>query len=159
MTHDSPTTTTFVKDDSGTTIVCPRCYSAKTTSVKQFRNQHQKLRVKCKCGHTFKIELEFRRQYRKSTELPGKSQVDTPTFDGKFVKIVNLSMSGVRFEVHGMHDIQIGQKGTVNFTLDDRKRTVFVKNVVVRSIQENSIGCEFVKDQAYQKELGFYLRP
>jgi len=159
MTHDSPTTTSFVKDDSITTIVCPRCYSAKTTSVKQFRDQQRKLRVKCKCGYAFKIELEFRRQYRKGTELPGKSELDAPTFDGKIVKIVDLSMSGVRFEVNEMHDIQVGQKGTINFTLDDRQQTVLKKNVTVRSIQGNRIGCEFVKDQAYQKELGFYLRP
>ncbi len=159
MTHDSPVTTSFVKDDSITTIVCPRCYSSKTASVKQFRDQQRNLKVKCKCGYTFKIKLEFRRQYRKDTELSGKSQVDAPTFDGKIVTITNLSMSGVCFEVHGIHDIQIGQKGSINFTLDDRKQTVFVKNVTVRSIKGKSIGCEFAKDQAYQKELGFYLRP
>jgi len=159
MKHDSPINTSFVKDNSVTTIICPHCYSAKTTSVEQFRNKQRKLKVKCKCGYTFKIELEFRRQYRKNTNLHGKSQLDAPTFNGRIGKIVNLSMNGLCFEVQGIHDIQIGQKGSINFTIDDRQETTLIRNVTVRSIQGNQIGCEFIEDRAYQKELGFYLRP
>ena len=159
MTHDSPLSRSFVKDDNITTIVCPSCYSAKTASVKQFRGQKHVLKVKCKCGHTFRIGLEFRRQRRKDTELEGTSRLSPPTLSDDVVKIVNLSMSGACFEVRGKHDIQIGQKGSINFTLNDAKQTPFVKHVTVRSVKGNRIGCEFVEDRAYQKELGFYLRP
>lgn len=158
MKSDSPTIRFFVKDNDITTIVCPSCYSAKTTSVTQFRNQQLTLRVKCKCGHVFKIGLEFRRQHRKNTELHGISKLHASTFGDGNVKIVNLSLGGVGLEVEGTHNIRIGHKGTINFTLDDRKQSVIMKDIIVRSVQGNSIGCEFVSDKAYEKDLGFYLR-
>ena len=159
MTHDSPINTAFVKDGNITTIVCPDCYAAKTASVKQFRGKKHVLKVKCKCGHTFKIGLEFRRQRRKSTELAGTSRLSPPSLGDEVVKIVNLSMSGACFEVPGKHNVQIGQKGSINFTLNDAKQTPFVKQVTVRSVQGNLIGCEFSEDRAYQKELGCFLMP
>ncbi|MCK5517080.1 MAG: PilZ domain-containing protein [Desulfobulbaceae bacterium] len=158
MKNDAPITRSFVKDNDITTIVCPSCYSAKTTSVKQFRNQQLALRVKCKCGHTFKIELEFRRQRRKSTELQGDTKLGTTLFDNTNVKVTDLSLGGARLEIQGIHDIQVGDTGTISFTLDDRKKSILLKNIVVRSVQENRIGCEFISDKAYEKDLGFYLR-
>ena len=158
MKNDAPITRTFVKDNDITTIVCPSCYSAKTTSVKQFRDQRLTLRVKCKCGHVFRVELEFRRQLRKNTELHGISKLHTSTFGDGDVKIVNLSLGGVGLEVEGIHNIRIGHKGTISFTLDDRKQSVIMRDIIVRSIQGNSIGCEFISDKAYEKDLGFYLR-
>lgn len=159
MTHDSALQTSFVKNDNITTIVCPSCYTAKTASVKQFHNKKHILKVKCKCGYTFKLELEFRRQYRKDTEIAGTSNLNPLGLGEDFVKIINLSMSGACFEVLGIHNIQIGQKGSINFRLNDARQTPLVKNVVVRSVRGKLIGCEFVEDRAYQKELGFYLRP
>jgi hypothetical protein len=159
MEHNSPAQISFVKNDNITTIVCPSCYTAKTASVKQFRDRKNFLKVKCKCGHTFKLELEFRRQRRKTTKLDGTALLNSPDLGDEVVKIVNLSMSGACFEVLEKHNIQIGQKGSINFTLDDPKQTPFVENVIVRSIQGNLIGCEFTEDRAYQRELGFYLRP
>jgi len=158
MKNDTPIARSFVKDNDITTIVCPSCYSAKTTSVKQFRDQRLTLRVKCKCGHVFRIELEFRRQRRKNTELHGISKLHASTFGDGDVKIVNLSLGGVGLEVEGIHNIRIGHKGTISFTLDDRKQSVIMKDIIVRSIQGNNIGCEFVSDKAYEKDLGFYLR-
>jgi len=159
MAHDNPINTSFVKDNNITTIVCPSCYTAKTASVKKFRNQKNALKVKCKCGHTFRLELEFRRQRRKTTELDGTALFNSPALGDEVVKIVNLSMSGACFEVPEKHNIQIGQKGSINFTLNDVRQTPFVKNVTVRSIQGNRIGCEFDEKPAYQRKLGFYLRP
>ena len=158
MKNDAPITRSFVKDNDITTIVCPSCYSSKTTSVKQFRNQQLILRIKCKCGHTFKIELEFRRQRRKGTELHGDTRLGTSNFDNTNVKVTDLSLGGARLEIQGIHDIQIGDTGTISFTLDDRKKSVLLKNIIIRSVRENSIGCEFITDKAYEKDLGFYLR-
>lgn len=73
--------------------------------------------------------------------------------------MVNLSLSGARFEVKGLHDLKVGQKGSLVFTLDNRKETILYKQVVIKTVKDNLIGCEFVEDQAYRKELGFYLLP
>jgi len=161
MKNEKPINAAFVKDDNQTTIVCPDCSAAKVISVKQFRGRQHKLKVKCSCGHIFKIQLEFRLHRRKDTSLAGTYKADTQTTprDSGIIKVVNLSLSGACFEIQGGHNVKIGQKGRIQFTLDDSKSSVFFKNVTVRSIQNNSIGCEFVEDRAYEPALGFYLRP
>lgn len=149
----------YVEQDNQTRIVCPFCATAKTLSVEKFRHRQHKLKVKCKCGHVFNIQLEFRRHHRKSTELEGAYGVTESTLGGGKIKILNLSLSGASFEMIGGHTMQVGQKGILVFTLDDRKKTALKKQVIIRSVQGNAIGCEFVEDRAFQKELGFYLLP
>ncbi len=161
MKNEKPINTAFVKDDNQTTIVCPECSSAKVISVKQFRGHRHKLKIKCGCGHIFKIQLEFRLHRRKDTSLPGtfKANTESTTRDSGIITVVNLSLSGACFEIRGKNDVEIGQKGRIQFTLDDNKNSVFFKNVTIRSIHNNRIGCEFVEDRAYEPALGFYLRP
>lgn len=148
----------FVKDGDQTTIICPTCSSAKEISVRQFRHRLHMLKVKCKCGHSFRVQLEFRRNYRKATDLAGTFDLLYPAAGGAVAKIINISLSGVCFEVKGMHDLKIGQKGLLVFKLDNRKETVLSKRVLIRSVNGNRIGSEFVEDRAFDKDLGFYLR-
>lgn len=158
MTAQLPDPKAFVNDGDETTLVCPKCSTAKTLSVRQFRHHLQLLKAKCNCGHSFRVQLEFRRHYRKPTELPGTYDLSQPAFGGGAAKIVNLSLSGACFEVRGMHDLKIGQKGMLVFTLDNRKKTVVSKNVIIRTVNGNRIGSEFIDDRAFDKDLGFYLR-
>ncbi len=159
MTNEQQINTSFVKDDNEATVVCPDCDLAKTVSVKQFRNQQHKIKVKCTCGNVFEIMLEFRQHRRKDTSLSGTYKSDASNIDDGVVEIVNLSMGGACFETRGNHDVKIGQTGSINFTLDNRKQSVLLKYVVIRSAQGNRIGCEFIEDQAYEAALGFYLQP
>lgn len=159
MTNQTPTSKSYVKPDNQAVIVCPACDSTKTLSAEQFRHRQHKLKVKCKCGHSFEVQLEFRRHYRKDTELPGVYEQPPPAVGGGKIKIVNLSLSGASFEVKGIHDLKIGHSGSLVFTLDNRKETVLFKKVIIKTITDNRIGCEFVDDSAFQKDLGFYLLP
>lgn len=140
-------------------IVCPACDSAKSISASRFRHRLHLLKVKCKCGNVFKVHLEFRRHFRKNTELEGMYGLNSPAIGGGKVKVINLSLSGACFEVRGVHDLKIGQRGSLVFTLDNRKETVLFKRVVIKTVASNRIGCEFVEDRAFEKELGFYLLP
>lgn len=159
MTNQNPTDKAYVKDDNQATIVCPECNMTKTISVRDFRHKQHVVKIKCRCSHVFRLQLEFRRHFRKDTELQGTYELDPPAVGGGMTTIVNLSLSGVRIRVNGLHDLKVGQKGSMVFTLDNRKETVLAKQVIIRSVQGNLIGCEFVQDQAYTKELGFYLLP
>lgn len=140
-------------------IVCPACDAAKTISATQFRHRSHLIKVKCKCGHRFPVHLEFRRHFRKPTELEGTYDLKPPAIGGGIIKVTNLSLSGACFEVRGVHDLKIGQIGSLVFTLDNRKKTVLFKKVVIKTVNGTKIGCEFVNDRAYEKELGFYLLP
>jgi len=159
MTNHTVTNKTFVKQDSQATIVCPTCSSAKTISVEEFRHRQHVLKVKCKCGNVFSLQLEFRQFFRKDTELQGVYDVKPPARGGGTTTIVNLSLSGACFEVRGVHGLKTGHKGSLVFTLDNRKETVHYRQVIIRSVNGNRIGCEFVEDRAFEKELGFYLLP
>ncbi len=159
MTKLSEENKSFVKEDEKATIVCPECNSAKTIGVSQFRNRQHSLKVKCKCGNSFKVQLEFRRNFRKELELEGVYELEAPAVGGGRTKIVNLSLSGACFEIRGIHNLQVGHKGSLVFTLDNRKETVLLKQVVIKSIRKNKIGCEFIEDKAFEKDLGFYLLP
>lgn len=149
----------FVKTGDKAMIVCPACDSAKQISATQFRHRQHIIKVKCKCGHLFKVHLEFRRHFRKETELEGTYDSSLPASGGGKIKVTNLSFSGACFEVRGIHNLQIGQQGSLVFTLDDRKETVLFKKVIIKNVSGHQIGCQFIEDRAYEKELGFYLLP
>ena len=159
MTTQPSSLKSFVKSGDEATIVCPQCNGAKIIAVRQFRRHLHMLKVKCRCGHSFKVQLEFRRHYRKPTELAGTFNPLAAGAGGGKATVVNLSLSGACFEVRGIHDHKIGQKGVLIFTLDNRKQTVLTKNIVIRTVTGNRIGVEFVEDRAFEKELGFYLLP
>jgi len=159
MTNQTATNKSFVKADDEAMIVCPECDAAKAISAARFRHRLHKIKVKCRCGNVFKVQLEFRRHFRKTTELEGTYELDPPAVGGGKTKILNLSLSGACFEVRGIHDFKIGQQGSLVFTLDNRKQTILFKRVIIIAVIGNRVGCEFVSDRAYEKELGFYLLP
>lgn len=159
MTNLPSTHKSFVKSDDEAMIVCPICDTVKAISVAQFRHRLNLIRVKCKCSHLFKVHLEFRRHFRKTTELEGIYDFKPPALGSGKTKVINLSLGGACFEVRGHHDMKIGQRGSLVFTLDNRKQTVLFKTVIIKTVTGNRIGCEFVEDRAFEKELGFYLLP
>lgn len=159
MTTQSSPHKSYVKADDEAMIVCPACDTAKLISAAQFRHRQHLVKVKCKCGHVFNVHLEFRRNIRKPTELEGVYDVNPPAVGGGKIKIVNLSLNGACFEVRGIHDLKIGQQGSLVFTLDNRKKTVLFKKVTIKTVNGNRIGCEFIVDRAFEKDLGFYLLP
>ena len=58
-----------------------------------------------------------------------------------------------------MHNLKIGQKALIDFVLDNNKSTRLSKEVEIRSVTDNYIGCQFVSHQVFEKDLGFYLQP
>lgn len=146
-----------VNPDNEILIVCPECSFSKNFSAKQFRNRQNLLKIKCRCGHSFRVQLEFRLHIRKETDLKGVCKFGN--IGGLRVSLINLSLGGVCLEIRGKHRPTVGARGELLFTLDDRKATVIEKKIVVRSISTYPFRCEFIQDRAYQKELGFYLMP
>ncbi|MFH0781023.1 MAG: hypothetical protein V2B20_03595 [Pseudomonadota bacterium] len=157
--NQPPILKSFVKAGDKAAIVCPQCNCGKVVGIQRFQKRLHLLNVKCRCGYFFKVELEFRRHYRKQTDLSGIYQPLPPAIGGGKVRIFNLSLSGACFDMHGIHDLEIGQKGVLIFTLDNRKTTTLTKSVFIKCIIDNRIGSEFEADRAFEKELGFYLLP
>jgi hypothetical protein len=149
----------FVNTDGIAVIKCKVCSKIKHLQAETFRGKQHVLKVRCSCGHAWSLLLDFRRHYRKDTELEGTYALEPPANGGGRLTVMNISRSGVGFTVIGIHAIKIGQKARLQFALDDKKNTLINKRVTVRVVQGNYIGCEFVEDRAFEKDLGFYLRP
>jgi PilZ domain len=151
---------TFVKTNNTASIRCPKCDLVKNISVSKFRNCRHTFKIRCSCKHTFLVHLDFRRHYRKPTELTGTYTVIVPVNNGGgTMQVNNISRSGIDFTISGLHNIQLDQKIVVTFKLDNKNQTEINKEVIVRRIRENRIGCEFVDQTQIGKDLGFYLRP
>lgn len=140
-------------------IVCPNCGYSKLIPISELPTNHFLVRIRCKCKHSFKIQVNTRKSSRKETELEGVLKLSGTRKVTLMVAVVNLSFGGLGIEVHKNHGLTVGDKGTIKFVLDDRKKTAIERQVSIRSISENQIRCEFIEDSAFEKELGFYLLP
>jgi len=150
----------FVRPDNTATIICPACNVAKQVSVEAYRHKNHSLNIRCKCNTKFTVYLDFRKHYRKQTDLPGTYRVIDPPGEGSGdINICNISQGGIGFTVSGLHEIKKGQIVQLEFHLDDKNKTKLVKQARICSIENNRIGCKFINQALIEKALGFYLRP
>ncbi len=148
---------TYVRANGTAVIVCPNCKKAKSVSTDNFPQRKLTVNVLCSCSTQFKVHFDYRQTYRKSTDLVGTFTLGTG--QKRLVKIKDLSMGGAQLEVVGFNKFIPGQNGSIDFVLDDKRHTQITRNFSVETVAGNRIGCKFKDDTAYNKELGFYLRP
>jgi hypothetical protein len=72
------------------------------------------------------------------------------------IKVRNISQSGIQFSVNSMPEFEVGDKLTIEFTLDDEERSQIREAGIVRRIQSNIVGVDFKTTDHYGK-LGQYL--
>ncbi len=105
------------------------------------------------------VHLDFRRYFRKQTNLFGHYRIIKPPGRGfGDINIKDISLGGIGFTVSGINRIEVGQTLSLDFTLDDKKKTRLKKKVIVQSIVGDFIGGRFSDNELFEKELGFYLR-
>ncbi|MCF6289639.1 MAG: PilZ domain-containing protein [Desulfobacterales bacterium] len=169
----------FVRPDNTVTITCPQCQATRTVSLDRLPPGKHLVKIKCACATIFPVRLEFRKNFRKQTSLPGRYQLLTPatkdqprpeTTRGKTrysaeqeahsngCTVKNLSMTGVGLLIPGNHGLKVGDILGLEFALDDRRGSEFNKKVVVRLVTDSFVGCQFIDTREYDKALGFYLR-
>ena len=149
----------FVRQDDTVTIVCPACTLPKNVSVGSFRTKSHYLKVRCPCDNVFRVHLDFRQFYRKPTDLKAMYKTLKPAgHGGGVVQIKNISQGGLGFTISEVNTIEVGQLLLITFQLDDKKKTSLKKEVIVQSVSDNFVGCRFTTGQAYEKEIGFYLK-
>ena len=141
-------------------ITCPSCNVTKKLSVSQFKDKKHKLVTKCQCGERFEIHLNFRASYRKQVDLSGMFMLVSPrTSHWCEMEVSDLSRTGIGFRNAEMEtvDVKKGDKLKIKFNLDNAKKTLIEKQVVVKIVIDQYVGCEFQDLALEEKELGFYL--
>jgi hypothetical protein len=158
--------TIFTDADDQAMIVCEDCGKTKRVHAANFRGFSKPLKVQCGCGATFFVRLELRKFYRKETRLDGEySKLDSHSRSsverGK-IFVEDLSRTGIGFRTTITHNIRVNEVVVVQFVLDDSQKTEIRKSAIVRRIEEQFIGAEFLDFDSYSNEnrrLGFYLMP
>lgn len=149
----------YVRPDQTTVIKCPHCKRASTISVEKFGNAKKILKIKCSCKESFSISLEFRRQFRKQTDLPGVFTNFSKKNTKGQMTVSDVSMGGIGFTLLGINEISPEDELLVRFNLDDANQSLIERRVVVRIVRGKFVGCEFADMNEYNKALGFYLMP
>lgn len=155
----------FINSDHTATFVCPQCQKPKIVGASKYvaRDTPTKLKVTCSCGHQYQVFLDKRKKFRKQANLPGiykyiKGRPEKPdaAYTGRLT-VMDLSINGVRVVLHDNLHFAIGDTLTIEFTLDDKNRSLIQKNVVVRNIRDLFVGFEYVTQPSFDSVLGFYL--
>ena len=149
----------YVDEAGMVTFLCPKCGDSRKQSVVKYRDHIGSVRMSCVCGYDSEVELEFRKFFRKDTELEGLYFRTTP--EGHWGKMIvrNLSMVGCRFEMIRKDPLAVGEEINVQFTLDNPRSSIIRKKAVISEVEGRSVGCRFYELPGYiDSELGFYLR-
>ena len=151
----------FISSDNTATFVCPQCGNVTKTNVSKYAAIKQKVTVgcRCSCGNQFRVSLEKRRQYRKTTDLPGVFlfRQTSGEMDKGNMRVVDISSTGLKLKLNVARQFQEGDTLTVEFHLDDKRRTLMEKEVIIRNVHQNYVGTEFIQSQVDDPNLGFYL--
>jgi hypothetical protein len=151
----------YPTDSNKATFICPKCRKTKTVDVSKFAHTSQTVRVNstCSCGHKWTSVLEKRKRYRKSVNLPGTYALtrDGQVTDRGGMQVTDVSAGGVKLKLSVQRNLQVGDYLSIEFHLDDSKRTIIKKDVVVRNISGIYIGTAFRFADPYDPVLGFYL--
>jgi hypothetical protein len=148
----------FVNSENKVVFTCPQCTKSKTADVSKFLGQKSdsQIKVRCRCGHVFQVTLERRKFYRKKTMLHGFYTLENSLKQFP-ITVVNLSRRGLEFKTSQSHLRKVGEKLSVEFRLDDKKKSLIKKEVVIRRVDKDNIGGEFCFQDEYDKVLGFYF--
>ena len=158
MSHGNEEVHKIYVNPNGTAVVkCPGCLTGKTVPADRFRGSKHILKVKCRCGNLFWIELEFRKFYRKHTSLSGSYFLLPEKIHRGRMLVLNISKGGVGLQIIGSHRLSPGQELMISFNLDDSQGSLLDRRVVVKLVNRNYIGCQFLGDVSHDKTLGFYL--
>ena len=101
----------YVGQDNAAVLVCPHCGNSKTADARKFRNRKSPLKVRCTCGSTFSVSLEFRRAYRKETRLVGHYCKLPGCGNWEEMVVKNVSPNGLGFTPLNPHDLAGGCLG------------------------------------------------
>ena len=92
----------------------------------------------------------------KTVSLKGNF-IHLKTKESGHMMIEKLSMVSIGFKITKSHHIKVNDFLDIQFTLDNMKKSLIERRIVVRRIKNNYIDAEFYNPPPYAKSLGFYL--
>jgi hypothetical protein len=150
----------FLNDRGEATFICPVCDKGVIKDLSKFSDVPTAVRLKCKCscGYVYRVLVERRNHYRKQVNLMGRfiySGNRTSPLHG-LLRVHNISQSGIQFTINTEPTFAVGDKLTVELTLDDGDRSQISVDGIVKRIDGNIVGFAFNTTEHYG-QFGKYL--
>ena len=149
------------------TFVCPKCFRKMPVDFSDANLPRTKdISLQCTCGYSFTSSMERRRHYRKPVNLKGRyhysNQVELEQGAGKFVgkgkmNILDVSARGLKVKLKKKEMLKLNDQLSVEFHLDDKKRTMIREKATVKNINKKYVGGAFADQRTGNRSLGFYL--
>ena len=133
----------YVNPKQRVSITCDHCGSTYTDKVPMHIRGNTLVKARCRCGHDMDVVFEFRQAYRKPTSLYGQLQKPAIKTGRQAAQVQDLSRGGLRFSTREWHSIHHGDVFMLAFTLDDPKRSQIDKQIIVKYVQQQTIGAQF----------------
>lgn len=170
-----------VKKNNQFDIHCLHCLRVYSVSIDELEESSRIFKIKgtaalyvykCQCNAVFNVQLDFRKIFRRDSELSGfyceltKNNFETrkTLSDHSEYRLVfnctikNISADGIGINTYGKHNIKIGDRLLLIFMLDNGSQSLIEKKVMVRVIHNNYVGCEFYPTDKNDAKIGFYIR-
>jgi PilZ domain-containing protein len=154
----------FVTESNMAVFECPQCNKAKNVDVSRYKDIRQvvRIKVKCPCGHSYRVVLERRKHYRKDVNFPGTYTYVLPDYreDKGGITVKDLSRSGVKIKLNVKKDFKIGDSLSLEFNINDKQRSLIKKEAVIKKISDLYLGVEFISidsSDPSDKAIGFYM--
>jgi len=153
----------MLKDGKTASVACKNCNRLKRIDISEIRTLGTRIKATCVCGNEMFYKVELRREHRKTVNLEGVfirgpgDRIALKSDDWGRILIKNLSRNGIGFKFQGNQDIRVKDRFRVKFALDNTARSVIQKEVVVRSVTDGIVGCQFTSTDTCDVTLGFYL--
>lgn len=102
---------------------CPHCGFMTEFDASAYRDRDSRIKIKCRCGESMVMLVEFREYYRRPVSLVGYCRVHRTGQDLE-MKVRDLSMSGLSFSLESAAGdqaeapLEVGDVITVRFRLD-----------------------------------------
>jgi len=156
----------YADSQGGAVFLCPHCGFKVDFDASGYRDRDSRIRIKCRCGQSVPVLIEFRKFYRRQDSLRGRSRVHR-TGNVLEIRVHDLSMTGLSFAVESREgsldqgidgDCVVGDVLSLQFWLDNPAQTLIQRKGEVHNVRQDRCGVSFFRSE-YDKDLGFYLLP
>lgn len=142
----------FVNRKEAVTIRCRTCGRMETFPVARLQGKKHSIQVTCACAETFEVDLEFRQDYRKKTNITGSFRaLSTPKARARHCLIADHSNGGLLLQIGEEVPIKEDDRLIVSYRPDLDSPHEIERIITVRHYDRGTrIGGAFIDTHPHQ---------
>ena len=151
----------FLSEQNTAEFICSVCNKYHKLDMSKYLEIPNvvKLKVNCKCGHSWTVMLEKRKFFRKKTNLKGKYRyrISGKEFVEGDMTVIDISRAGLKLKIHGEHNLKDGDWIEVEFRLDNKVRSLINRIVNIKNVSGPYLGVSLKEVKDFDPVIGFYM--